>query len=68
MNMSDEITVRRDIMGAAEIADYLKVSKSQIFRMAHRVENPLPHFRIGEKLLRFDREKVDSWLLGQEVK
>ena len=63
-----EIKVLKDIRDTAEIAEYLSISKSQILRYIHRVENPIPHIKVSDRVYRFDRAKVDEWLEKLEVK
>jgi excisionase family DNA binding protein len=41
-----------------EVADYLRVSRSTIYRLLKR--NQLPALRIGNDL-RFDVEEIDCW-------
>jgi excisionase family DNA binding protein len=50
----------RDVMTAKELARYLSVSETTIYR---RVENgEIPFTKIGERLLRFPKLSIDRWL------
>lgn len=46
-------------MTMEEIADYLKVSKETIYKMAQRGQ--IPGSKVGNQW-RFRKERVDSWL------
>jgi excisionase family DNA binding protein len=45
-----------------ELADYLKVSKETIYKMAKA--NKLPSSKIGNQW-RFNRQIIDQWLVSQ---
>lgn len=45
-----------------ELADYLKVSKETIYKMAKA--NKLPSSKIGNQW-RFNRQIIDQWLVNQ---
>lgn len=69
MQMTEEpVKARLDIMEPREVSAYLGVSSRTLFRFVHRLENPIPHIRLGKRVYRFDREKVDRWVMRQEVK
>ena len=49
-----------------ELADRLKVQKSWIYKQTRLSgDDSIPKIRVG-KYLRFEPEKVDSWLLSQQ--
>jgi excisionase family DNA binding protein len=48
-----------DIMTMDELAEYLKISKSTLYKLA--VENKLPGQKIGKRW-RFHRDAIDEWL------
>jgi len=52
-----------EILTAAEVAEYLKVHPSTIYRLlkAHKI----PSFKIGSDW-RFKREQIDEWRIAQE--
>lgn len=47
-----------------EVADYLGVSKDYVYRATG---HGLPAYRIGPKILRFDREEVDAWVRREPI-
>ena len=47
-----------DIMTLNEVADYMRVHPSTVYRMLKRKE--LPAFRLGREW-RFNRESIDTW-------
>jgi excisionase family DNA binding protein len=50
---------REDIMTMDELAEYLKISKSTLYKLA--VENKLPGTKIGKRW-RFHRDAIDRWV------
>jgi excisionase family DNA binding protein len=48
----------------AEVADYLRVHPSTIYRMLRKQQ--IPAFRVGSDY-RFNQESIDRWRLGVEV-
>jgi excisionase family DNA binding protein len=55
---------QHDVMTMDELAEYLKISKSTLYKLA--VENKLPGQKIGKRW-RFHREAVDDWLKTSPV-
>jgi len=53
---------RDEIMTMDELADYLKISKSTLYKLA--VENKLPGAKIGKRW-RFHKDAIDDWIKGQ---
>jgi excisionase family DNA binding protein len=51
-----------DIITARELAAYLRVHPSTIYRLLHR--GKLPAFRVGSDW-RFSREAIERWCLAQ---
>lgn len=52
------------IMTLDEVADYLRVHPSTVYRMAKN--QTLPAFKIGSDW-RFNRESIDSWRVQEEL-
>ena len=50
------------VMKVSELADYLHVHSSTIYKMVRKGE--LPAFRVGSDI-RFDVEAIDRWCLGE---
>lgn len=50
-------------MTLEEVAQYLKVSKDSIYRLAQKGE--IPASKIGN-LWRFRREEIDEWMKGNK--
>jgi excisionase family DNA binding protein len=53
----------KPVLTVGEVADYLHVHQSTIYRMLRRSQ--LPAFRVGSDW-RFDLETIDRWRLGAE--
>ena len=51
---------RGDILTMDELATYLKISKSTLYKLA--VENKLPGQKIGRRW-RFHKNAVDAWVI-----
>ncbi len=54
--------MRDDIMTMDELAAYLKISKSTLYKLA--TDNKLPGQKIGKRW-RFHKDAVDQWLKTQ---
>jgi excisionase family DNA binding protein len=63
MASSEEMAV--NVLKVADLAGYLRVHQSTIYRLVKRGE--LPGFRIGSDW-RFNREAIDRWRLEQMAK
>ena len=50
---------RDEIMTMDELAEYLKISKSTLYKLA--VENKLPGTKIGKRW-RFHKDAIDAWV------
>ncbi len=48
-----------------EVADYLRVDRSTIYRMLKRKE--LPAFKVGDDW-RFNLEQIDRWCFEREIR
>ncbi len=53
-----------DIMSLPEVCEYLKLTKSTVYKLSQRGD--LPSSRIGRQL-RFRKSRVDSWLDSREI-
>lgn len=57
-----EATGGDSLWGIADVALYLGVPRSAIYKMtAPKSRNPIPHFKLG-RLLRFRKADIDAWL------
>lgn len=54
--MSDDVK----LLTVREVADWLGLSIHAIYRKVQQKE--IPHMRIGERTVRFNRSKVEAWL------
>lgn len=62
--MSQDLTERRPrLMNTGEVAKYLRVSRSLIYRMAR--EGQIPALKVGRKWL-FRKETIEQWLAERE--
>lgn len=55
------VSVER-IYTAEEIADYLNISLSQLYRFFKHKENPLAHYQLGYKTFRVKGSDLLKWL------
>jgi excisionase family DNA binding protein len=53
------------VMTVMEVAEYLHVHPSTIYRLLRKQE--IPAFRVGSDW-RFNRESIDSWRTGRETR
>ena len=54
-----------NLLTLAEVADYLRVSQSTIFRLVERRE--LPAFKVGHEW-RFTMEQIDRWRTKRKIR
>jgi excisionase family DNA binding protein len=52
-----------EVLTVAEVAEYLRVCRSMIYRLVKA--RKIPAFKIGSDW-RFSREQVDEWRVAQE--
>jgi len=50
---------RNEIMAMDELAEYLKISKSTLYKLA--VDNKIPGTKIGKRW-RFHKDAIDRWV------
>ncbi len=65
--MTKRIAIESNIMTLAEVADYLRVHKSTIYRLLKRPDSKFPRFKLGSDY-RFNRETIDEWRLAATLK
>lgn len=53
-----------ELLTVNELAAYLRVSTTTIYRLVHAKR--LPMFRINRKDIRFNRAQIDKWCATQE--
>jgi excisionase family DNA binding protein len=53
------------IMTVAEVAQYLQVHPSTLYKLVRR--HQIPAFKIGADY-RFDRDAIETWMADQQVK
>ena len=52
------------LMDIQELAIYLNIKKRTIYNYVQKGE--IPHYRIGNKTIRFDYSKINKWLETME--
>jgi excisionase family DNA binding protein len=50
------------LMTRPEVAEYLRVSVSTVFRLQADPDNPIPEIRIGARGVRYRKSEIDAWL------
>jgi excisionase family DNA binding protein len=61
--MGEPRSINDDVLTLAEVAAYLRVCRSTIYRLLKA--GKIPAFKIGSDW-RFNREHIDEWRLKQE--
>lgn len=59
---------KKPVLNIKDLCDYTGYSRSYIYKLTSR--NVIPYFKPSGKMVFFEREEIDSWLLRnkQEVK
>jgi len=63
MPANDAIPSR--IMTTAEVARYLRIDRSTLYKMVGKGQ--IPGFKVGSDY-RFDRDEIDRWIIDQQGK
>jgi len=53
------------VFNITQISEYLNVSSKWIYEQTHL--KTIPHYKMGNKQLRFRKKEIDRWLDGQKV-
>ena len=62
----DELKIlTKSFLTVEELASYLNVKTSYIYKMTHNRE--IPFYKPGGKMIYFNREEIDEWVLSQRV-
>lgn len=62
----DELKIMtKPFLSVDELASYLGVKTSYIYKMTHNRE--IPYYKPGGKMVYFNREEIDEWVLSQRV-
>lgn len=62
----DELKIlSKPFLTVEELASYLGVKTSYIYKMTHNRE--IPYYKPGGKMVYFNREEIDEWVLSQRV-
>ncbi len=56
----------KEFFNVDELADYLNLSKSTIYKLTHRGEHP--YSRPNGKRLYFHKKKIDEWIQRNSIK
>ena len=43
-----------------QLSEKLGMAKTALYKMVERQQ--IPHFRLGQRTVRFDEDKIDAWL------
>ena len=55
----------KKVLTLDEVAQYTGMSKSCLYKMTS--QKIIPHYKPNGKLVFFDREEVERWLLGEKI-
>lgn len=62
----DELrSLAKPFLTVEELASYLGVKTSYVYKMTHNRE--IPFYKPGGKMIYFNREEIDEWVLSQRV-
>ena len=62
----DELKIlTKPFLTVEELASYLGVKTSYVYKMTHNRE--IPYYKPGGKMVYFNREEIDEWVLSQRV-
>lgn len=61
----DLLISNKKVLNLNEIAEYIGYSKSHIYKLTST--NQIPHYKPNGKVLFFDKNEVDTWLLNNKV-
>jgi len=65
MSIEFDTPTTNDVFGVLEVASYLKMGKSAIYKLT--MDRQLPHYKMG-KILYFRKEEIDNWINKGKVK
>ena len=57
---------KKKVLNISEVSDITGYSKSYLYKLTHLKD--IPHSKPKGKLVFFDREKIETWMLQNEVK
>lgn len=58
--------IEKKYLTVQELEGYTGIKQQHIYRLVER--HGIPYVRIGTKMVRFDRTKIDAWMEKQQVK
>lgn len=56
----------KSILNVEELADYTGFKKSYIYKLVH--QNLIPYSKPNGKVLFFERQRIDNWLMSNSTK
>ena len=62
---ADSLTSHHKILNLKQLSTYTGISESWLYKLVQ--QHRIPYSRPNGKLLFFDREKIDAWLLSNPV-
>ena len=61
MNVNNS-EIYKEFLDLEQVAEYLNVHISTIYRYIRDIKNPLPTFNISRKIIRVKKDDLDRWL------
>ena len=52
----------KDFMDLQEVADFLGVHINTIYKYIRDEKNPLPTFKISDRIIRVKKDELDAWV------
>lgn len=65
-NFEPQTAYSKRILTASETANYMGIALSSLYKLTHN--RAIPHSKPCGKLLFFDREEIERWLMSNKVR
>lgn len=57
----------KNYLNVKSVAKLLGISERKTWELVHDHDNPIPHFRIGNKIVRIKEDELHAWMQGHRV-
>lgn len=64
--LTQKLLANKRVMNTEDVCLYSGISKSTLYKLTCNKE--IPHSKPSGKLIFFDRDEIDNWMLGNPVK
>lgn len=63
--MKNHNAMRKELMTIAEVADYLGLTESYLYKLTS--QRAIPHYKPLKKKIYFKRKEIDAWVFAQPI-